>query len=66
MSVVVKNIGYSAGDEGLQFYVHNVLSSVTRYIKESKGFECMSLKQGETKTVSFTLPGSKFIFYDKS
>tara|TARA_R110002167_G_scaffold158880_10_gene354262 strand:- start:3861 stop:6086 length:2226 start_codon:yes stop_codon:yes gene_type:complete len=63
--VDVKNTGDRVGDEVVQFYVHDVVSSVTRPVKELRGFERISLNPGETKTISFTLSGSKLAFYDE-
>jgi beta-glucosidase len=55
VSVEVTNTGGRAGDEVVQLYLRDVVSSVTRPVKELKGFERVTLKPGETKTVSFTL-----------
>ena len=54
-SVEVSNTGARAGDEVVQLYLRDVVSSVTRPVKELKGFERVTLKPGETKTVTFTL-----------
>lgn len=51
----VKNTGNLAGDEVVQLYIHDVLSSVTTYEKVLKGFERVSLKAGETKTIVFKI-----------
>jgi beta-glucosidase-like glycosyl hydrolase len=53
-SVTVKNTGARAGDEVVQLYVHDVIASVTRPVKQLRGFQRVSLKPGESKTV--TLP----------
>ena len=55
VSVDVSNTGARAGDEVAQLYLRDVVSSVTRPVKELKGFERVTLKPGETKTVTFTL-----------
>jgi fibronectin type III domain protein/glycosyl hydrolase family 3 len=55
VSVEVSNTGARAGDEVVQLYLRDVVSSVTRPVKELKGFERVSLKPGETKTITFTL-----------
>ena len=60
----VQNSGTRAGDEVVQLYVHDVEASVKRPSKELRGFERISLKPGERKTVSFTLPAEKLSFYD--
>jgi beta-glucosidase-like glycosyl hydrolase len=51
----VANTGARAGDEVVQLYLHDVVSSVTRPVKELRGFERVTLKPGEKKTVTFTL-----------
>jgi beta-glucosidase len=60
----VRNTGSRAGDEVVQLYVRDVESSVKRPSKELRGFERISLKAGESKTVSFTIPAEKLAFYD--
>ena len=55
ITVEVTNAGPRAGDEVVQLYLRDVVSSVTRPVKELKGFQRVTLKPGETKTVSFTL-----------
>lgn len=55
VSVEVTNSGKRVGDEVVQLYLRDVVSSVTRPVKELKGFQRVTLKPGETKTVSFTL-----------
>ena len=51
----VTNTGKRAGDEVVQLYVRDVLSSVTTYEKNPAGFERIHLKPGETKEVSFPI-----------
>ncbi|MEM1558610.1 MAG: glycoside hydrolase family 3 C-terminal domain-containing protein, partial [Thermoproteota archaeon] len=51
----VKNIGSREGDEVVQLYVNDAVASVTRPVKELKGFKRITLKPGEEKTVEFTL-----------
>jgi len=53
--VDVTNSGKTAGDEVVQLYTRDVLSSVTTYEKNLRGFERINLMPGETKTVYFTL-----------
>jgi beta-glucosidase len=55
VTVNVSNTGSRAGDEVVQLYIRDVVSSVTRPVKELRGFERVSLGPGETKTVTFTL-----------
>jgi beta-glucosidase len=60
VSVPVRNTGSRAGDETVQIYVHQLVGSVTRPIKELKAFERVSVAAGETKTVTFTLTPETF------
>ena len=55
VSVEVKNTGTREGDEVVQMYVRDNYASVGRYNKMLKGFERITLKPGETKTISFEL-----------
>jgi beta-glucosidase len=55
VTVDVRNTGTRAGDEVVQLYVHDEVSSVTRPVKELKGFQRVSLKAGEARTVSFEI-----------
>jgi beta-glucosidase len=60
----VKNTGSSAGDEVVQMYIRDELSSVTRPIKELKDFERVSLQPGETKTIKLSITPEKLSFYN--
>jgi beta-glucosidase len=64
VSVPVRNTGSRAGDETVQLYVHQLVGSVTRPIKELKAFERVGIAAGETKTVSFTLTPETFRMWD--
>jgi beta-glucosidase len=55
VSVDVRNTGARAGDETVQLYIHDKVSSVTRPVKELKGFQRISLQPGESRTVQFTV-----------
>ncbi|MEZ4666419.1 MAG: glycoside hydrolase family 3 N-terminal domain-containing protein [Anaerolineae bacterium] len=66
ISCAVKNIGQVAGDEVVQLYVHDIVSSVTRPVKELRGFKRISLEPGETKTVQFTFDVRHMAFYDRT
>ncbi len=55
VSVDVKNTGKVAGDEVVQLYIRDLVSSVTRPVKELKGFKKVHLNPGETKTVSLDI-----------
>jgi beta-glucosidase len=65
VSVDVTNDGPVKGDEIVQLYVHQKVSSVTRPVKELKDFSRISLGPGETKIVSFTIDRSKLAFWTK-
>jgi len=60
VSVPVRNTGSRAGDETVQLYVHQLVGSVTRPVKELKAFERVNLAAGETKTVTFALTPETF------
>ncbi len=60
----VKNIGKMKGDEVIQMYIRDDLSSVTRPVKELKGFQRVRLKPREQKTVYFEITPEKLSFYD--
>jgi len=64
VSVTVKNTGRRAGDEVVQLYIRDLVSSVTRPVKELKDFRRISLAPGESKTVTFTLTPDKLSFLD--
>ncbi len=55
VSVDVKNVGDRKGDEIIQLYLRDVVASVTRPVKELKGFKRTTLEPGEKKTVKFVL-----------
>jgi hypothetical protein len=61
----IKNIGKVVGDEVVQLYVQDSVASVTRPVKELKGFKRVSLQPGEQKTVSFQLEVRHLAFYDR-
>lgn len=65
VSVNVTNAGPMAGDEIVQMYIRDKVSSVTRPVKELKGFERVSLQPGETKTVSFPIGKEALQFYNR-
>jgi beta-glucosidase len=64
VSVAVTNTGKRAGEEIVQLYIHDLVSSVTRPVIELKDFKRISLQPGETKTVEFTITPDKLWFYD--
>lgn len=60
----VTNTGVCDGEEIVQLYVRDLVGSVTRPVKELKGFRKLKLKQGETQKVSFTLTDKDLKFYN--
>lgn len=65
-SVEVKNTGNFDGEEVVQLYIHDKVGSITRPVKELKGFEKIMLKKGESKMVSFTISVNDLKFYDNN
>jgi beta-xylosidase len=59
----VENAGNRAGEEVVQLYVNDIVASVTRSVKELKGFKRIGLKPAETKTVEFELSVNKLGFH---
>lgn len=66
VSVNVRNIGNVAGDEVVQLYLRDVVSSVTRPLKELRGFKRVTLAPGASTTVTFTLDPDAFAFWDQN
>jgi len=64
VTVEVTNTGKVAGDEIVQLYIRDTVSSVTRPVKELKGFARISLKPGETKKVSFDITPDKLAYHN--
>ena len=64
VSMDVTNKGSRDGSEIVQLYIRDVVGSVTRPMKELKGFQKISLKAGETRTVNFTLGTKDLSFYN--
>ncbi|GGZ46069.1 beta-glucosidase BglX [Mesonia mobilis] len=62
-SIEVKNTGDMAGEEVVQLYIRDLFASITRPIKELKGFEKISLQPGESKTVSFTIDAELLSYF---
>lgn len=65
VSVDITNTGDYDADEIAQLYIRDLVGSVSRPVKELKGFERISLKKGETKTVTFTLTPDDLKFYNQ-
>jgi len=63
-SVTITNTGKYDGKEIVQLYIRDVVGSVTRPVKELKGFQKIELKAGESKTVSFSITPEDLKFYN--
>lgn len=64
VAVTVKNTGKYEGEEVVQLYVRDEVASITRPIKELKGFEKIKLKVGESRTVTFDVKDEQLGFYN--
>ncbi len=64
VSVEVTNTGDYTADEIVQLYIRDEVSTVTRPVKELKGFERVTLKPGETQTVALPITNRALAFYD--
>ncbi len=65
ISCIVKNTGSRAGDEVVQLYIRDDVSSLTTYEKVLRGFERINLQPGEAKTVKFTLTPRDLSLWNK-
>jgi beta-glucosidase len=65
VSVEVENTGRRVGDEVVQLYLTDMSSSVTRPVKELKGFERITLRPGERRRVQFRLGAEHLGFHDR-
>jgi beta-glucosidase len=65
VSVDLTNTGNRAGDEVVQLYICDEISSVTRPVKELKAFQRVNIKPGETRTVSFSIGPQELQFYNR-
>ena len=63
-AVTVTNTGKRDGAEVVQLYIRDLVGSITRPVKELKGFEKIFLKAGESKTVTFKITPELLRFYD--
>jgi beta-glucosidase len=63
--VDVTNTGGRAGDEVVQLYVRDDVASVTRPVRELRGFQRVTLQPGDTRTVTFTLYPTDLAFHDR-
>lgn len=65
LSVDVINVGHREGDEVVQLYVRDLVGSVTRPVRELKGFQKIRLAPGERRTVSFILAAHDLAFHGR-
>ena len=66
VAVDITNTGNSQGEEVVQLYFKDLVSSITVYETQLRGFERISLKAGESKTVHFSLLDTDFELLDKN
>lgn len=64
VTVDVKNTGKRAGEEIVQLYIRDLVGSITRPVKELKGFRKISLNPGQSTRVSFELTADDLTFYN--
>lgn len=64
LTVNVKNSGQYDADEVVQLYIHDPAATISRPVKELKGFERITLKAGESRDVSFTITADMLSFYN--
>ncbi|MCT4672460.1 MAG: beta-glucosidase BglX [Prolixibacteraceae bacterium] len=62
-TVSVKNIGKLDGEEVVQMYINDPSASISRPVKELKGFEKVMIKKGETAIISFKITAKELAFY---
>jgi beta-glucosidase len=62
--MTVTNTGKRTGDEVVQLYLHDPVASLSQPVRRLRGFERVTLKPGQSRTVSFSVDRSDFGFYD--
>ena len=65
-SITVTNTGKTDGEEVVQLYIRDVVASISRPMKELRGFQKVSLKAGESKTLSFEIGSEQLGFYNSA
>ncbi len=65
-SITITNTGKYEGEEVVQLYIRDLVGSITRPVKELKGFQKIKLKAGESKQVTFTIDVRDLKFYNSS
>lgn len=63
-TITVTNTGNYDADEVVQLYIHDVAASISRPVKELKGFQRIHLAKGESKDINFTVTPDLLKFYD--
>jgi beta-glucosidase len=66
VTVDITNTGNYDGKEVAQLYIRDIAASLSRPVKELKGFELVALKKGETKTITFTLTDNELGFFNNN
>lgn len=66
VAATITNTGKYTGEEVVQLYIRDEVASITRPIKELKGFEKIELKAGESKIVTFDIKDQQLGFYDNA
>ncbi len=66
VSIDVENAGRRDGTEVVQLYTRDLVASISRPVKELKGFQRIALKAGEKRTVTFSLKAENLGFYDRN
>jgi len=66
VKVDVRNTGNYDGEEVVQLYLQDVVGSITRPVKELKGFQKIALKKGESQTVTFNITPDLLKFYNNN
>jgi beta-glucosidase len=65
ITATVENRGDIAGEEVVQLYVRDLVGSITRPVKELKGFQKIEIKPGEKKEITFSLGADDLRFYNQ-
>jgi len=65
VSLTVSNTGKYNGEEIVQLYLHDIVGSIIRPVKELKDFRKIALKAGESKKITFTIDREKLSFFNR-
>ena len=63
-TVTVSNTGNYDGEEVVQLYIRDMVGSISRPVKELKGFQKIMLRKGESRTITFTITDNDLKFYN--